>query len=40
MHPADAVPLINTLRERAAYHQIFLLQELATRKATMDISLN
>lgn len=35
---ADAVPLINTLRERAAYRSWFTTGELATRRAAMDIT--
>jgi len=36
--PADAVPLINTLRERAAYRSWFTPSELAIRKAAMVIT--
>lgn len=37
-HPADAVPLINALRERAAFRAGLSTTELATRKAAMGIS--
>ncbi len=37
-HPADAVPLINALRERAAYRSGLNATDLATRKAAMTIS--
>jgi hypothetical protein len=36
--PADAVPLINTLRDRAAYRAWFTPTELATRRAAMVIN--
>lgn len=38
-HAADAVPLINALRERAAFRSGLSASELATRKAAMDITL-
>ena len=38
-HPADAVPLINALRERAAFRSGLSATELASRKAAMDITL-
>lgn len=38
-HPADAVPLINALRERAAFRSGLSASELATRKTAMDINL-
>lgn len=37
-HPADAVPLINALRERAAFRTGLSASELATRKAAMLIT--
>lgn len=37
-HPADAVPLINALRERAAYRSGLNATDLATRKAAMTIT--
>ena len=37
-HPADAVPLINTLRERAAYRPGLSQAELDARKAAMRIT--
>lgn len=39
-HVADAVPLINTLRERAAYRAGLNATELATRKAAMTIDVS
>lgn len=38
-HPADAVPLINALRERAAFRSGLSATELASRKVAMDITL-
>ncbi|MCD0487115.1 RagB/SusD family nutrient uptake outer membrane protein [Pedobacter sp. MC2016-14] len=38
-HPIDAVPLINTLRERAAFRANISATDLATRKAAMTITL-
>lgn len=38
-HPVDAVPLINALRERAAYRSWLTAADVATRKAAMTISL-
>jgi len=37
-HPADAVPLINALRERAAFRSGLTPDQLATRKAAMTIN--
>ncbi|UKT63588.1 RagB/SusD family nutrient uptake outer membrane protein [Pedobacter mucosus] len=37
-HPADAVPLINTLRERAAFRSGLSAADLTTRKTAMDIT--
>jgi hypothetical protein len=38
-HAADAVPLINALRERAAYRSGLSASDLAARKTAMDITL-
>jgi hypothetical protein len=39
-HPADAVPLLNTLRERAAYRASLSASVWSARKAAMDITLS
>jgi hypothetical protein len=39
-HPADAVPLINALRERAAFRSGLTAAQLAARKAVMTIDLS
>ncbi|MDP4210173.1 MAG: RagB/SusD family nutrient uptake outer membrane protein [Bacteroidota bacterium] len=39
-HPADAVPLLNTIRERAAYRPGLSATDLAARKLAMDIDVS